>query len=168
MIVGMCATHCTHSHGTDRHWNMHGYGYIMSNSGLNSSHRTKFHQAVTFAALVLLQRLKAHFPTARGSSGHQLFILAFMIASSTTSSPTSSKLSGFDVWRSIVEITIRSLRQWWSWRKRQGFWKPLARSSMNSKTRWRKMGFVENSISTLPIPDSNRDVTSSGVPMYVY
>ncbi|KAF8136218.1 hypothetical protein EV363DRAFT_1143854, partial [Boletus edulis] len=28
-------------------------------------HRTKLHASVTFAALVLLQRLKAHFPTAR-------------------------------------------------------------------------------------------------------
>ncbi|KAJ7843885.1 hypothetical protein B0H14DRAFT_3688185 [Mycena olivaceomarginata] len=44
-------------------------------------HRTKLHQAVTYATLVLLQRLKAHFPTARGSSGHRLFISAFMIAS---------------------------------------------------------------------------------------
>ncbi|KAJ7921039.1 hypothetical protein B0H13DRAFT_2318796 [Mycena leptocephala] len=39
------------------------------------------HQAVTCAALVLLQRLKSRFPTARGSSGHRLFISAFMIAS---------------------------------------------------------------------------------------
>jgi hypothetical protein len=37
-------------------------------------HRTKLHQAVTIAALVLLQRLNARFPTARGSSGHRLFI----------------------------------------------------------------------------------------------
>ena len=31
-------------------------------------HRTKLHQAVTFTALILLQRLKARFPTASGSS----------------------------------------------------------------------------------------------------
>ncbi|KAJ7846990.1 hypothetical protein B0H14DRAFT_2357356, partial [Mycena olivaceomarginata] len=43
-------------------------------------HRTKLHQAVTYAALVLLQRLKARFPTARGSC-HRFFISAFMIAS---------------------------------------------------------------------------------------
>ena len=43
-------------------------------------HRTKLHSSVTFAPLVLLQRLKARFPTARGSSGHRLFISAFMIA----------------------------------------------------------------------------------------
>jgi hypothetical protein len=44
-------------------------------------YRTKLHPSVTFAALVLLQRLKARFPAARGSSGHRLFISAFMIAS---------------------------------------------------------------------------------------
>ncbi|KAH6871300.1 hypothetical protein BKA70DRAFT_1131088, partial [Coprinopsis sp. MPI-PUGE-AT-0042] len=32
-------------------------------------HRTKLHPSVTFASLILLQRLKARFPTARGSSG---------------------------------------------------------------------------------------------------
>ncbi|KAG1797466.1 uncharacterized protein HD556DRAFT_1441027 [Suillus plorans] len=42
-----------------------------------ASHRTKLHSSVTFAALVLLQRLKACFPTARGSLGHHLFISAF-------------------------------------------------------------------------------------------
>ncbi|KAI1791231.1 hypothetical protein LXA43DRAFT_1074419 [Ganoderma leucocontextum] len=44
-------------------------------------HRTRLHSSVTFAALYLLQRLKARFPAARGSSGHRLFISAFMIAS---------------------------------------------------------------------------------------
>ena len=33
------------------------------------------------AALVLLQRLKAHYPTAQYSLGHHLFIQAFIIAS---------------------------------------------------------------------------------------
>jgi hypothetical protein len=44
-------------------------------------HRTKLHSLVTFASLVLLQRLTARFPTVHGSSGHCLFISAFMIAS---------------------------------------------------------------------------------------
>ncbi|KAJ7163425.1 hypothetical protein C8R43DRAFT_1171322 [Mycena crocata] len=44
-------------------------------------HRTKLHQTVTYGALVLLQRLKARFPTAKCSSGHRLFISAFMVAS---------------------------------------------------------------------------------------
>jgi hypothetical protein len=34
-----------------------------------------------FAALLLLKRLKTRFPAARSSSGHRLFISAFMIAS---------------------------------------------------------------------------------------
>ncbi|KAJ7845558.1 hypothetical protein B0H14DRAFT_2305049, partial [Mycena olivaceomarginata] len=44
-------------------------------------HHTKLHQSVTYAGLVLLQRLKACFPTTRGSSGHRLFISVFMIVS---------------------------------------------------------------------------------------
>ena len=39
--------------------------------------------AVVSAGLILLQRLKAHFPSAKGPSGHRLrlFISAYMIAS---------------------------------------------------------------------------------------
>jgi hypothetical protein len=44
-------------------------------------HRTRLHSSVTFAALYLLQRLKARFPAAMGSFGHRLFISAFMLAS---------------------------------------------------------------------------------------
>ncbi|KAI1791234.1 cyclin-like protein [Ganoderma leucocontextum] len=44
-------------------------------------HRARLHSCVTFAALYLLQRLKARFPTAKGTSGHRLFISAFMLAS---------------------------------------------------------------------------------------
>src|SRR5258708_9031232 len=33
-------------------------------------HRTPLHASVTFAALYLLQRLKAHFPATKGPSGH--------------------------------------------------------------------------------------------------
>jgi hypothetical protein len=46
-----------------------------------------------FASLVLLQRLEARFPTARGSSGHRLFILAFMIASKVICDDTYSNKS---------------------------------------------------------------------------
>ncbi|KAF9565604.1 hypothetical protein CPC08DRAFT_704591 [Agrocybe pediades] len=56
-------------------------------------HRTKLHPAVTFAALVLLQRLKARFPTARGSSGHRLFISAYMISSKVMCDDTYSNKS---------------------------------------------------------------------------
>ncbi|KAJ8585075.1 hypothetical protein M405DRAFT_912447, partial [Rhizopogon salebrosus TDB-379] len=44
-------------------------------------HRMKLHSAVTFAALVLLQRLKTRFYTAWGSLGHCLFISAVMLVS---------------------------------------------------------------------------------------
>ena len=39
-------------------------------------YRTQLHSSVSFAALYLLQRLKACFPAAKGSSGHRLFISA--------------------------------------------------------------------------------------------
>lgn len=51
-------------------------------------HRTKLHPSVSYAALILLQHLKARFPTARSSSGHCLFISAFMIASKVTCDDT--------------------------------------------------------------------------------
>jgi len=43
-------------------------------------HRTKRRQLVTFAALVLPQRLKARFPMACGSSGHMLLISTFSLS----------------------------------------------------------------------------------------
>ena len=56
-------------------------------------HRTRLHSHVTFAALYLLQRLKMRFPAARGSSGHRLFISAFMIASKVICDDTYSNKS---------------------------------------------------------------------------
>ena len=47
--------------------------------------------------LVLLQHLKVHFPTAQGSSGHHLFVSAFMLASKVIYDDTYSDKS-----RSIV------------------------------------------------------------------
>jgi Cyclin, N-terminal domain len=44
-------------------------------------HCTQLHSSVTFATLYLLQRLKACLPAAKGSSGHHLFISAFMLSS---------------------------------------------------------------------------------------
>ncbi|KAF8891780.1 hypothetical protein BD779DRAFT_1610504 [Infundibulicybe gibba] len=69
-------------------------------------HRTKLHASVTFASLILLQRLKARFPTARGSSGHRLFISAFMIASKVMCDDTYSNKS----W-SIVAQGMFALRE---------------------------------------------------------
>ncbi|KAF8342930.1 uncharacterized protein EI90DRAFT_2903207, partial [Cantharellus anzutake] len=56
-------------------------------------HRTRLPSSVTFASLFLLQRLKARFPAARGSSGHRLFISAFMIASKVICDDTYSNKS---------------------------------------------------------------------------
>jgi hypothetical protein len=72
-------------------------------------HRTKLHSSVTFAALVLLQRLKARFPTARGSSGHRLFISAFMIASKVICDDTYSNKS----WSIVAQgmFTLREINQ---------------------------------------------------------
>jgi hypothetical protein len=56
-------------------------------------HRTRLHSSVTFAALYLLQRLKARFPAAKGSSGHRLFISAFMLASKIICDDTYSNKS---------------------------------------------------------------------------
>lgn len=72
-------------------------------------HRTKLHTSVTFASLVLLQRLKARFPTARGSSGHRLFISAFMIASKVICDDTYSNKS----WTIVAQgmFTLREINQ---------------------------------------------------------
>jgi len=69
-------------------------------------HRTKLNPCVSIAALVLLQRLKARFPTARGSSGHRLYISAFMIASKVICDDTYSNKS----W-GIVAQGMFSLRE---------------------------------------------------------
>lgn len=59
-----------------------------------------------FAALILLQRLKARFPSARGSSGHRLFISAFMISSKVMCDDTYSNKS----W-SVVAQGMFNLRE---------------------------------------------------------
>jgi hypothetical protein len=72
-------------------------------------HRTKLHPAVTFAALVLLHRLKARFPSARGSSGHRLFISAYMISSKVMCDDTYSNKS----WCIVAQgmFTLREINQ---------------------------------------------------------
>jgi hypothetical protein len=51
------------------------------------------HSSVTFCALYLLSHLKHHFPAARGSSGHRLYISVFMIASKVICDDTYSNKS---------------------------------------------------------------------------
>ncbi|KAF5360311.1 hypothetical protein D9758_009129 [Tetrapyrgos nigripes] len=72
-------------------------------------HRTKLHSSVVFASLVLLQRLKARFPTTRGHSGHRLFLTAFMIASKVICDDTYSNKS----WSVVSQgmFTLRELNQ---------------------------------------------------------
>ena len=67
-------------------------------------HRTKHHSLVTFAALILLQWLKARFPTACGSSGHRLFISAFMIASKVICNDTYSNKSWSIVGQGMIQL----------------------------------------------------------------
>ncbi|RSH89737.1 hypothetical protein EHS25_001723 [Saitozyma podzolica] len=55
--------------------------------------RTRLPSIVTFAALLLLQRLKTRMPAVRGSSGHRLFISAFLIASKVLCDDTYSNQS---------------------------------------------------------------------------
>jgi hypothetical protein len=56
-------------------------------------YRTWLHTSVTFAALYLLQCLKAHFPAVKESSGHWLFTSAFMFASNIICDDTYSNMS---------------------------------------------------------------------------
>src|SRR5260221_12417702 len=49
------------------------------------------HTSVTFTVLYLLQCLKARFPAVKGSSGHWLFISAFMLTSKIICDDTSNK-----------------------------------------------------------------------------
>ncbi|KAJ7793036.1 hypothetical protein B0H14DRAFT_2393895, partial [Mycena olivaceomarginata] len=72
-------------------------------------HHTKLHRSVTYVTLVLLQRLKARFPTARGSSCHYLFISAFMIVSKVICDDTYSN----KLWSIVVQgmFTLREINQ---------------------------------------------------------
>jgi hypothetical protein len=72
-------------------------------------HRTKLHPTVTFLALFLLQRLKARFPSARGSSGHKLFISAYMISSKVICDDTYSNKSWCIVAQAM--FTLREINQ---------------------------------------------------------
>ncbi|KAI6020408.1 hypothetical protein BKA83DRAFT_647724, partial [Pisolithus microcarpus] len=66
--------------------------------------RMKLHPSVAFTALVLPQRLKARFPTARGSSSHRLFISAFMLASKVICNDTCSNKSWSVVARGMFQL----------------------------------------------------------------
>ncbi|KAI0310048.1 hypothetical protein OF83DRAFT_1030283, partial [Amylostereum chailletii] len=62
------------------------HGFISPSPSLPST-------SVTFTTLYHLQRLKAHFPAAKSSSGHRIFISAFMVASKIICDDTHSNKS---------------------------------------------------------------------------
>lgn len=74
-------------------------------------HRTKLHPSVTYATLVLLLRLKGRFPSACGlpTSGHRLFITAYMISAKAMIDGTYSNHS----WHIIAQhlFSPRELNQ---------------------------------------------------------
>jgi len=67
-------------------------------------HRTRLPETVVFTALFLLSRLKERFPAARGSSGHRLFISAFMIASKVICDDTYSNKSWCIVGQNLYSL----------------------------------------------------------------
>ncbi|GFZ43055.1 hypothetical protein JCM24511_00773 [Saitozyma sp. JCM 24511] len=67
--------------------------------------RTRLSSTVTFAALLLLRRLKPRFPATRGSSGHRLFISVLMIASKVTCDDTYSNQSWCIVSQNIFTLS---------------------------------------------------------------
>lgn len=72
-------------------------------------HRTRLPEVVVFTALFLLSRLKDRFPAARGSSGHRLFISAFMIASKVVCDDTYSNKSWCIVGQNLY--TLKEVNQ---------------------------------------------------------
>ena len=72
-------------------------------------HRTQLHSSMTFVALYLLQRLKAHFPTAKESSSHCSFISMLMLASKTICDNIYSNKSWCIIGRGM--FTYREINQ---------------------------------------------------------
>ena len=67
----------------------------LANFKAHTLHRTQPRIPVAFAALYLLQRLKARFFTARDCSGYRLFISAFMISGKAICDDTYSNKSWY-------------------------------------------------------------------------
>ncbi|KAH7907537.1 hypothetical protein BJ138DRAFT_1213132 [Hygrophoropsis aurantiaca] len=86
------------------------YGHEQS-SKLCARFITHFCRTSSRTALVLLQCLKARFPTARGSSGHRLFVSAFMLASKVICDDTYSNKS----WSIVAQGIWRERCQYLEW-----------------------------------------------------
>lgn len=67
-------------------------------------HRTRLPESVTYASLFLLQRLKKRFPAAKGSSGHRLFISAFIVSSKVICDDTYSNKSWTIVAQGLFQL----------------------------------------------------------------
>lgn len=71
-----------------------------------SLHRTRLPHIVTLAALLFLDRLKTRFSAARGSSGHRLFIPAFMLAAKVICDDAYSNTSWVVVAQQIYPLSL--------------------------------------------------------------
>ncbi|EJD33351.1 hypothetical protein AURDEDRAFT_189081 [Auricularia subglabra TFB-10046 SS5] len=109
-------------------------------------HRTRLHACVTFTAIFLLKRLKTRFPAARGSSGHRLFISAFMIASKVVCDDTYSNKS----WCVVAQrmFSLKEINQ--------------MEREMCSYLEW-KLNFVPSELAEFEVT-VRRDYTRSGRP----
>ncbi|WFD21015.1 hypothetical protein MCAP1_003270 [Malassezia caprae] len=72
-------------------------------------YRTKLPMAVMYTALLLLKRLKMRYPVARGSSGHRLFISAYMLACKTLCDDSYNNKSWVIVGQNL--FTLREINQ---------------------------------------------------------
>ncbi|KAJ3935088.1 MAG: hypothetical protein NXY57DRAFT_958474 [Lentinula lateritia] len=109
-ISRLCARFITHLFGCpERPPNQSGWHVELPYYIAYAIYRTKLPECVVFSALALLQRLKSRFPSAKGSSGHRLFISAFMIASKVMCDDTYSNKS----WSVVAQgmFTVREVNQ---------------------------------------------------------
>lgn len=68
-------------------------------------HRTKLDPSVTYAALVLITRLKCRYPSSQGISGHRLFLVAFMLAAKQMCDDTYSNKSWTIVGQGVFSLS---------------------------------------------------------------
>ncbi|KAJ3972998.1 hypothetical protein EV361DRAFT_867271 [Lentinula raphanica] len=109
-LASLCARFITHLFGCpERPPNQSGWNVELPYYIAYAIYRTKLPECVVFSALALLQRLKSRFPSAKGSSGHRLFISAFMISSKVMCDDTYSNKS----WSVVAQgmFTVREVNQ---------------------------------------------------------
>lgn len=72
-------------------------------------YRTRLPMLISYHALLLLKRLKTRYPVARGSSGHRLYISAFMLASKMVCDDSYNNKSWTVVCQNL--FTLREVNQ---------------------------------------------------------